>query len=383
MHETILQARAEPAALRPDRECKAAFGPFCDAILRLHTGQGLFTPGMADVARLLAKRTLLQGFNSIEFRTLEDLTRLPSRPDEDARFFSGWAANDLSRVIRGWWDGAALRPGLAGFGIVRVEQKAVIEAGVPPVSILLVMADVASWTVPVGAWRSSAEELAALVVHPLACRQRWTGCLPSLVREPDLHDALASPPARAARDARRVENERQDAAACRGGVLGRSHGEDARAAGGSRPRVVDGGGVSEVRKAESRGTVGVLPKFGTVAGAAVNSEQKKQKTVQPLNSYLRVNDENRLLAELKVEFARAHGQNDADNEMVNYGGAWRQLARANPDLLERETAALRAHISEGGKFSWAAWHFVRHYTLKSIGVHTWAAAAARNFKESF
>lgn len=310
-----------------------------------------------------------------------------------------WKAKDVGDVLNGYSEkdkSGVLRSvkGLVELGIVRVRRcgldKGFVVVLVPAVSrwdvaALYSPAEDAAWLAEVDAVRLAfaaqpecaviAEQFPDLAsevdgMHAaavLAVRAPGAACMP---RPVDARQVAVSAPvaqlaalARCAQDARPVDVPAP------------------RVAGGACAPVVRGD--SYYGNAENHGNSGAIPRMGRVAGASVNGEQKKQLTVQPLNSYSRVNDENRLLADLKAQFVRAHGQAAADAEMVNYGGAWRQLARGNPDLLERETSALKSHIDDGRKFSQRAWFAVAFYVFKSLGVTSWPEAIAKNFKESF
>ena len=185
-----VQARRNPGALSPSRSAKAAYGPYCDAVRRL----ACLTPTQAEVARFVAWATLRQGYTSLGFASLAELTQVRAH----ARPFAGLGKNDLSPALLA----------LARLGMVKVEERSAMESGVAPVTLLLVIADVSQWAVPADGWRFSELEEQELLNHLLACRRRWTAQLPELAEEADLHDARA---ALAVDDANQGNDEARDA----------------------------------------------------------------------------------------------------------------------------------------------------------------------------
>lgn len=141
------------------------------------------------------------------------------------------------------------------------------------------------------------------------------------------------------------------------------------------------------RKPPEIGGDSILPnrRFGNIESTrarTVNGEQK-QITVQQLNCYGDKDESNRLLADLRIEFARAHGNEAADAEMQRSGGNWRRVARAMPQRLEREIAALRAHINEGGHFTKNAWFWLRYYLVTARGFKDWDEAIKKSGNPTF
>lgn len=122
-------------------------------------------------------------------------------------------------------------------------------------------------------------------------------------------------------------------------------------------------------KCELPAKAGDLPKRETGrARAPVNSLTGNSLTVQPLNGFKDVPAENRLLADIRLEFARAHGQAAADRELVNYGGAWRKVARHWPAQLESATSELRHRITRGEELRREAWFFLAWEFRNYIGL---------------
>lgn len=355
MQETLpLAARRNPATLSALRVNRSAYGPFCDAVRRL----SCITPTQAEVARFIAWATLRQGFNSLAFCSLNELTQV--RPH--ARPFSGLGKNDLSPALIA----------LQQFGLVKMEPREQLEPGVP-VTVLLVFADPQQWSVPDSGWKFSVEEENALLSHLLACRQRWTAQLPELAEEPDLLDARAAIAAEQA--ASQTDAELQ--AACR------TSAPVVRTNALSLCPTPNGGRVSqcrsESRNAETPMNARAVPKVGTPPVKQLN--RIKLKAVQQLNS-AKADDSNRLLALLHAEFTRVHGHDATAREMANSGACWRMVARRWPDEFEQQVAALRAFLNEGGKVKRAAWFYIQHYLARAVGCDTWAAVCEKS-KESF
>jgi len=348
---TPLAARRNPATLSPLRVNRSAYGPFCDAVRRLNC----ITPTQAEVARFVAWATLRQGFNSLAFCSLSELTQVRAH----ARPFAGLGKNDLSPALIA----------LQHFGLVKMETREQLEPGVPPVTLLLVIADSSQWSVPDSGWKFSVEEENALLLHLLACRQRWTAQLPELAEEPDLLDARAAIAAEQAAS----QNDAGPQAACR------------TSAPSVRTNALDlcptpeRGRVSQCRSesqnAESPMNARAVPKVGTPPVKQLN--RIKQRAVQPLNS-AKADDSNRLLALLAKEFERVHGPAATAKEMANSGACWRMVARRWPDEFEQQVDALRCFLNEGGKVRRAAWFYIQHYLSRAVGCDTWAAVCEKS-----
>ncbi len=298
MHETI-QTRRNPAALSPQRQNKAAFGPFCDAVRRL----ACLTPSQKDFACLLAEATLLQGVTSLPFESLESLTDC----GPGHRPFAGLGKNDLSLIINGGWrrkinseTGEESRkwvPGLVEFGIVVMDERGPLERGLR-CTILTVMAEASQWSVPLYAWRYSAEEKVQWLANVAACRRAFTPQLEGLVEEADLLDARAAVAAEAAAsgnlppgnddDAREVQTP-TTAGACRAAVSG----VDARGVRPERTRGVPLPGRSDSQNAELQAKARTVPTVGTPTRAralspkTVSSKSALTLSVDELKSLIR------------------------------------------------------------------------------------------------
>ena len=356
--ESTLVSRRERAELsRSDRErvrfWRGKFGVFLDELFRLKLE--VIYPTQLQVARLLAELTFGQGDDSVAFGSLNELICY----DERVAGFAGLHKSDLSLAINGGVKSVGGVPrrvlGLVDYGICRVEVKQQLEAGVPPVSVLQMVADSRQWTVPVAGWRYVEAERSAWVMHSLACRQRHTAALPSLAVEPDLQDARAAvgeSPVRPMDDALVVRRAAESGA------------------GASRRSVV--------RNADLPAKARCVPQVGTHRARASENGKQRTETVQPLNCSGNARRTNGLLADLKVEFVHAHGEAHAAAEMQRSGIFWRKVANNFPNELEREIGALRGFILEGGKFERAAWFWLQFYLLQTIAVPSWEAAWEKN-----
>lgn len=396
---TLVASRRERAlALGVSEDCRRSFGRFCAALERL----GCLTPVQLLLAKKLARVTLWRGRTGIDFASVKQLMRL-----EDGRGpFCGFSAPAVSLAMNGNYAAGerVVQMGLRHYGIVLVEERSCLEAGLAR-TVWSVVADWRQWSgVPADGWREGPADEASWV-RQLEASSRWpTGPLPGLAREPDLKDALVSLPgptdvpravcgagAGPVRDARLGASEgraRSSQAVARSGC---AEGHPARSGADARPRGVttpEGTGVSgssECLKMKSlRKAVGVQ-RVGTPCarvGTVKQEQEREHRTVQPLNCSSDVNRQNGLLRELRVEFARAHGEAKAADEMARSGIHWRMVARDWPAIMEEETSALRAHINEGGKFSRGAWFMVNHYILRRLGEPNFEAAR-KNLKESF
>lgn len=164
----------------------------------------------------------------------------------------------------------------------------------------------------------------------------------------------------------------------------RSHAQDARRV----PRTRDAGAVPCVSagaplrfvKAEVAGTEAGFTNRKPSRARLLNREQE-QKTVQQLNSAMRADDSNRLLAMLRVEFDRVHGPAWTEKEMINSGAAWRMVARHWPDEFEIQVGEMRNFITGGGKVK-CAWAYFQSYFKRAVGCDTWLAVCEKS-KESF
>jgi hypothetical protein len=237
-----LVSRRERAALSPAESNRQAFGFYCTEILRLNC----LSPTQHLVAWLLGFRTLKQGFNSVDYSTLEELTDL----GDGSGPFAGLGANDLSPALRH----------LRGLGIVHIDPKSNVEAAMP-LWTLLVIADSGQWSgVPANGWRWAADGLARLKAQ--SCRQRHTGALHGLAREADLHDGRAAVMPmvhRVAADAPLAEN----------GKITATNGRRYFSANADAPDVPPKAGRdavasrhSESRNADLRGNARAIPKVG-------------------------------------------------------------------------------------------------------------------------
>jgi len=188
------------------------------------------------------------------------------------------------------------------------------------------------------------------------------------------------------RDCARRTGQQPNDGMQRHGAGGTCHQADARPCrpvGGGRADAVGG---SEIPKRVFSGN-GAGPEFPKARASETVKQELKQKTVQPLNCSVggdgELRRQNRLLADLTVEFERAHGTDWAAAEMANSGVHWRMVARDWPELLDSETANLRDHINEGRKFTRNAQAFVTYYMLKRLGAATWPAARLKISRNLF
>jgi hypothetical protein len=135
---------------------------------------------------------------------------------------------------------------------------------------------------------------------------------------------------------------------------------------------------SNIRNAEMPANARCVPIIGTPTVKQLNSI--KQITVQQLNS-IGNDDSNRLLALLREQFVRVHGEQWATKEMQNSGAAWRMVARAWPDEFEIQVGEMRNFINSGGKIR-CAWAYFQNYFKAAVGCSTWSDVCIKS-KESF
>jgi hypothetical protein len=362
MHETIIQARRNPALLSPVRIARAAYGPWCDAVRRL----GVLTPTQRDIARLIGWATLRQGFTSLAFRSLTELTQVRAH----ARPFAGLGKNDLSPALNA----------LKQFGLVKLEERAALESGVPPVTLLLVIADVQQWSVPDNGWLFTLEEEKELLMHLLACRQRWTAQFPELGESADLHDARAALAVESAANALVVPTK-TNAAACRGASFG-GHATDAREACFGPKERAKAPRRSDFQNAENAANAGSVPTFGT--RLTISSETETVSETLPIGSAMPLHELKLAIADGdEREFCAAarqimgsdwddgrprHWQGEGSKWRMRYrDGKSRRIVRAVfLDMIERRQAG-------GGtaEFRW-----------KQFGGAALDEARLKNFKES-
>lgn len=227
MHSTISEqlpahavgSRRERAGLSRQEACRQSFGRFCEEIERC---KALFGT-QRRVAKLIGKLTLKRGVTSIDFPSLDLLTRVDARRAS----FAGLGANDLSLAVNG---GLRRRPGkepvlvagLKQLGIVVVDERSALEAALPR-TVWTLVSDSRQWLIPSDGWFNTASEEAEWLMHVEALCRWPTPALPGLAAEADLHDGRASvmPMAHAATpamsDAREVPPmaERRAVAPCR------------------------------------------------------------------------------------------------------------------------------------------------------------------------
>lgn len=324
----VIQSRRNPRALSPRQVCRAAFGPFCDAVRRL----ACLTPTQRDVACLLAEATLAQGVTSLPFESLESLTGM----GQGVRPFAGLGKNDLSLAINGGVvrDGR-LMEGLKHFGILVVDERGPLERGIQ-CTILSVVAEASQWAVPAAGWRYSPEERCRWLANVAACRAAFTPQLDGLVEEADLLDARAAVAAEAAatqgNDAREVQLP-NDSIACRA-----SHSAlDARDERRGRLRAASSAACSDIRNLKTAEKGRGVPTFGTRAYLDRNLDREtRQKAGQTsqimLDSLTRQQRE-----ELKAK--------------VN--GDWRELLWAAKQIIGHNDWEDRTHGAPNG-FKWSA-----------------------------
>ena len=186
-----ITSRRERAALSPAEANRQAFGRFVDEVRRCEC----LYPTQRNVAWLLAMATLREGFNSIAFASLNELTALKV----GGKPFMGLGANDLTDAVNGRWEVKSVagiekrvrRAGLKDLGMVVVEERAQIEAAMP-LTVWLLVADSRQWILPADGWLYAADELVGWQMHLRACRRRHTSALPALAVDADLHDARAT-----------------------------------------------------------------------------------------------------------------------------------------------------------------------------------------------
>lgn len=355
-------SRRNPAGLLPHKVNRAAFGPFCDEIRRL----ACLTPTQKDVACLLAEATLMQGFTSLPVRSLEALTEL----GQGMRPFAGLGKNDLSLAINGGMvREGRLQHGLRHFRILVVDERGPLERGID-CRVLTVVADATQWAVDASAWRFAPQDRVQWLENVSACRRAFTAHLRGLVPDADLLDARAAVAAESV-SADALDGDDQDRTACRvgrvspvdalGSQVQRMRGVPAACRAGQRSR------RSDSRNAKTAENAGLVPTFGTDPVKQFNS--LKQKTVQPLNCLK--DDSNRLLAMLAEQFERVHGAERTSKEMASSGANWRMIARRWPDEFERQVAALRIFLNEGGKIKTTAWFYFHYYFSRAIGCTSW------------
>jgi hypothetical protein len=139
------------------------------------------------VAWLLAMATLREGFNSVAFASLNELTCVDARRAP----FAGLGANDLSLAVMGGRRGDKLVQGLKHLGIVVVDERSRIEAAMP-LTVWMLITDKRQWKLPADGWLYSASELVEWQMHLRSCRRRHTAALGGLAVDADLKDGLAA-----------------------------------------------------------------------------------------------------------------------------------------------------------------------------------------------
>jgi hypothetical protein len=329
--EASVGSRRDPARLSPQRVAKAAYGPFCDALRRL----GCLTPTQAEVGRFVAWATLRQGFTSLAFSSLSELTQVRAH----ARPFAGLGKNDLSPAL----------VALGHFGLIRLETREALETGVPPVTMLTVIADATQWAVPAAGWRYSEAEEGELLEHLLACRQRWTAQLPELAEEADLLDARAAVAAEAAANALEA-NPEPTLAACRGGSV-RGLASDAREVRPERTRGVPPPCRSESRNAESPMFAIGVPKVGTGPLRLKSKDSKELKinlkgcTQAGLKEALLMieltEDDDQVRAAIIKIVGEEAGQRDAGKWIVR---RWNQRAKVHETFCDVVNRLTTTHL---------------------------------------
>ena len=341
-----VQPRRNPAVLSPARTIRAAYGPFCDAVRRL----GCLTPTQKLLAWVLAQATLKQGFTSLAYSSLTELTQV--RPH--AKPFAGLAKNDLSPALNA----------LKQHGLVKLEERATLESGVPPVTLLLVIADATQWAVPADGWLFGETEERELLDHLLACRRRWTAQLPELAESADLHDARAAIAAEAVAGNALVEPDERDRSACRVGAFVRPT-VDAREVCRDKATPCDAPRRSESRNAEMRenkGNARGVPKVRTPLSIERGTEREIKL---PIGRTMDVEDLKLAIADGdEPEFVRAAEQvigsvnwNDGRPERhMGDGSKWRCRFRHGPSRKVVRSVFLDV-IESGGKNPAAAVEF--------------------------
>lgn len=296
----------------------------------------------------------------------------------------GFSDSDVADVLNGYVKGEVRMHGLIELGFVR-RVLLPLDRG----WLLVVNPNHARWAV--GRW-----------VHSAAEKARWLADLDAQARElgrqvvsaewewqyPDMAALLSDGDVEAA------------LGLANGGVA--AVGRDALNSSGAKGTVVGraacpiGDAPNVVRNANGRSDVGSTSEFpksnhaeNGANGPEVRNFRREQltvkqepgtETVQQLNcSHAR--RVNGLLVEIEAQFARAHGPVAARQEMMRSGRAWRKRCVTWPDLVARETAALKCHIDEGKSIGTAAWFYLSHYILRSLGARDWEAGYASGKKK--
>jgi hypothetical protein len=156
-----------------DRRAVAAFGPFMDDLRR-----AILTPTQRTVLELIAEDSLLRGFFSVCYPTLEALVL--DDPGQSAR--ANLSANDISPALKH----------VSGMGILRADWF-VTNNGRALYVILL--PDSSTWSV---GWRCAASRRAARWDYLDEVRRADAPFLKGLAPDADLYDALATVVVRAA-----------------------------------------------------------------------------------------------------------------------------------------------------------------------------------------
>lgn len=295
--------------------------------------------------------------------------------------------SDMHAILHGYTKpGAAHVLGLVEAGIVRL-IKAPGDGG-----LLVVMnPDAARWAVPAvysaagkAVWLATIGAQSREFERQLVSREvEWAfPDLPALLADGALDSALACLAQSSAVGSGASGSGRLDAPSGRGGGV---VGPGSRAVGGGvgvdalkgvRPEWSPAvpRRPSEIPKVNCREKPGGFGNSEASRTRAVPEPERRTETVKRLNCSGNGLRTNQLLADLREQFARAHGQAEAAAEMERSGRFWRRCATNWPDLFEREVGALRGHINEGGTFTRAAWFMFSFYLLRSIGAPSWAAA---------
>ena len=362
--DATVQARRNPGALSPARINRSAYGPFCDAVRRL----GCLTPTQKLLAWLLAQATLRQGYTSLAYRSLTELTQV--RPQ--AKPFAGLGKNDLSPALNA----------LKHFGLVTLEERATLESGVPPVTLLLVIADATQWAVPADGWLFSAEEEQEVMVHLLACRRRWTAQLPELAEDADLCDARAAVAVEAAASHAPVEPDNRDRSACRVGAFVRPTG-DAPELCRTKAMPCVAPRRSESRNAETPTKARCVPKVGTpieIERCETETEIKLPigSVAQPADLKLAIaeGDEREFCAAACVVMGRRDWEDGRPHNPIGDGSKWRMRFRHQPSRAK--VRAVFLDMLERGQAGGA----VAEFRWKQFGGQALDASRLKFFKES-
>ena len=260
--------------MSPAEANRQAFGRFNDEIRRC----ACLYPTQRDVAWLLAMATLREGFNSIAFASLNELTHVDVRRGP----FAGLGANDLSLAVMGGRRGEKLVQGLKHFGIVVVDERARIEAAMP-LTVWLLVTDSRQWTLPAEGWLYAADEMAEWQMHLRSCRRRHTASLGGLSVAADLHDARATVEPMAgqrAADAPLIEIGKGTATEGRRSFSANADAPDVPPMAG---RDACASRHSESRNADLRGNARAIPKVGTPCGRASDSSLKTKDSRLKIN----------------------------------------------------------------------------------------------------